>query len=115
MARVVIRGVTKQFGTTKVLHGVDIDIDDGSFTVLVGPSGCGKSTLLRMIAGLEEVSGGEILIGERASQGCFDQSVVAFVGDRAEFGVAHAEDVQHDAIAAGVNVSAQDIEGHHGE
>ncbi len=65
MARVVIRGVAKQFGTTKVLHGVDIDIDDGSFTVLVGPSGCGKSTLLRMIAGLEEVSGGEILIGER--------------------------------------------------
>ena len=48
-----------------MLHGVDIDIDDGSFTVLVGPSGCGKSTLLRMIAGLEEVSGGEILIGER--------------------------------------------------
>ncbi len=65
MARVAIRGVTKQFGTTQVLHGVDIDIDDGSFTVLVGPSGCGKSTLLRMIAGLEEVSGGEILIGER--------------------------------------------------
>ena len=65
MARVAIRGVTKQFGTTKVLHGVDIDIDDGSFTVLVGPSGCGKSTLLRMIAGLEEISGGEILIGER--------------------------------------------------
>src|SRR5919112_483210 len=65
MARVAIRGVKKQFGTTQVLHGVDIDIDDGSFTVLVGPSGCGKSTLLRMIAGLEEVSGGEILIGER--------------------------------------------------
>ena len=65
MARVALRGVKKQFGTTQVLHGVDIDIDDGSFTVLVGPSGCGKSTLLRMIAGLEEVSGGEILIGER--------------------------------------------------
>ena len=60
MARVAIRGVTKQFGTTQVLHGVDIDIADGAFTVLVGPSGCGKSTLLRMIAGLEEISGGEI-------------------------------------------------------
>ncbi|TIX30311.1 MAG: ATP-binding cassette domain-containing protein, partial [Mesorhizobium sp.] len=46
-------------------HGVDLEIADGEFVVLVGPSGCGKSTLLRMIAGLEEVSGGEIRIGER--------------------------------------------------
>ncbi|HSN33642.1 MAG TPA: sn-glycerol-3-phosphate ABC transporter ATP-binding protein UgpC [Ideonella sp.] len=65
MASVTLRSVTKRFGTTEVLHGVDIDIADGSFTVLVGPSGCGKSTLLRMIAGLEEISGGEIRIGER--------------------------------------------------
>ena len=65
MASVTIRGVRKSFGETAVLHGVDIDIADGSFTVLVGPSGCGKSTLLRMIAGLEEISGGEIRIGER--------------------------------------------------
>ncbi len=65
MASVTIQSVRKQFGNTPILHGVDIDIDDGSFTVLVGPSGCGKSTLLRMIAGLEAVSGGEIRIGER--------------------------------------------------
>ncbi len=65
MASVSIRSVKKHFGETEVLHGVSVDIEDGSFTVLVGPSGCGKSTLLRMIAGLEEISGGEILIGDR--------------------------------------------------
>jgi multiple sugar transport system ATP-binding protein len=65
MASVTIQSVKKSFGETPILHGVDIDIADGSFTVLVGPSGCGKSTLLRMIAGLEEISGGEIRIGER--------------------------------------------------
>ncbi|MFL6661930.1 MAG: ABC transporter ATP-binding protein [Rhizobacter sp.] len=65
MASVTIQAVKKNFGETAILHGVDIDIADGSFTVLVGPSGCGKSTLLRMIAGLEEISGGEIRIGER--------------------------------------------------
>ncbi len=63
MASVTIRGVKKRFGDVEVLHGVDIDIQDGSFTVLVGPSGCGKSTLLRMIAGLENISDGEVLIG----------------------------------------------------
>ena len=65
MASVSIRGVRKAFGSTQVLHGVDIEIADGEFTVLVGPSGCGKSTLLRMIAGLEEISQGEIWIGGR--------------------------------------------------
>ena len=65
MASVTIQAVKKNFGAVPILHGVDIDIEDGSFTVLVGPSGCGKSTLLRMIAGLEEVSGGEIRIGDR--------------------------------------------------
>src|SRR5512145_396120 len=65
MAQVAIRGVAKRFGATTVIHGVDIDIADGQFAVLVGPSGCGKSTLLRMIAGLEEISGGEIRIGDR--------------------------------------------------
>ena len=65
MASVTIKGVKKNFGETAILHGVDIDIADGSFTVLVGPSGCGKSTLLRMIAGLEQITGGEIRIGER--------------------------------------------------
>ncbi|HVJ51307.1 MAG TPA: sn-glycerol-3-phosphate ABC transporter ATP-binding protein UgpC [Aliidongia sp.] len=63
MASVEIRGVTKSFGSVQVLHGVDIEIPDGEFVVLVGPSGCGKSTLLRMIAGLEQIGGGQIRIG----------------------------------------------------
>ncbi len=65
MASVTIQAVKKNFGEVPVLHGVDIEIADGSFTVLVGPSGCGKSTLLRMIAGLEQINGGEIRIGDR--------------------------------------------------
>src|SRR6476469_5227651 len=65
MASVGIRDVKKAFGTTPVIHGVNISIADGEFVVLVGPSGCGKSTLLRMIAGLENITGGEIRIGER--------------------------------------------------
>jgi multiple sugar transport system ATP-binding protein len=65
MASVAIRDVRKAFGATAVIHGVDISIRDGEFVVLVGPSGCGKSTLLRMIAGLENISAGEIRIGER--------------------------------------------------
>src|SRR6195952_5103817 len=65
MASVQIRQVEKFFGTSHIIRGVDIDIADGQFTVLVGPSGCGKSTLLRMIAGLEEISKGEVLIGGR--------------------------------------------------
>jgi multiple sugar transport system ATP-binding protein len=65
MASVDIGKVDKFFGSTQVLHGVEIDIGDGEFVVLVGPSGCGKSTLLRMIAGLEEISRGEIAIGGR--------------------------------------------------
>jgi multiple sugar transport system ATP-binding protein len=65
MASVGIRDVRKVFGSTPVIHGVDISIGDGEFVVLVGPSGCGKSTLLRMIAGLENITGGEIRIGER--------------------------------------------------
>ena len=65
MAAVTLNGVRKAFGSTRVVHGVDIEIEDGEFCVLVGPSGCGKSTLLRMIAGLEEISGGEIRIGDR--------------------------------------------------
>jgi multiple sugar transport system ATP-binding protein len=65
MASVAIRDVRKTFGSTKVIHGVNIAINDGEFVVLVGPSGCGKTTLLRMIAGLENITGGEISIGDR--------------------------------------------------
>jgi len=62
MPEVLIRGVRKAFGQTEVIHGVDVEIEDGTFVVLVGPSGCGKTTLLRMIAGLENITGGEIVI-----------------------------------------------------
>ena len=65
MADVRLTGVTKRFGTTEVLKGIDLQIEDGEFVVFVGPSGCGKSTLLRTIAGLEEASGGDIAIGGR--------------------------------------------------
>src|ERR1700693_1751111 len=62
MASVSFHGIEKSFGSTKVIHGISFDIKDGEFMVLVGPSGCGKSTLLRMLAGLEEISGGTIAI-----------------------------------------------------
>ena len=65
MATVSVRAVRKAFGSTEVLHGVDVEVDDGEFVILVGPSGCGKSTLLRMIAGLENITRGEIAIGGR--------------------------------------------------
>src|ERR687893_1748942 len=65
MASVEIRDVRKAFGYVKVIHGVDIEIGDGEFVILVGPSGCGKSPLLRMIAGLESITAGEIRIGDR--------------------------------------------------
>ena len=63
MADVSLRGVKKQFGSLSVIKGVDLDVKDGEFCVFVGPSGCGKSTLLRMIAGLEDISSGELKIG----------------------------------------------------
>ncbi len=65
MAEVSLRAVRKSYGTTEVIHGVSCDIAHGELIVIVGPSGCGKSTLLRMVAGLEEVTAGEILIGGR--------------------------------------------------
>jgi sn-glycerol 3-phosphate transport system ATP-binding protein len=63
MATVTLKNIKKSFGKTDVIHGVDIDIADGEFIVIVGPSGCGKSTLLRMVAGLETVTSGEVHIG----------------------------------------------------
>jgi len=63
MADVELRNVVKAYGDTRVIHGIDLAIRSGEFVVFVGPSGCGKSTLLRMIAGLEPITGGEILIG----------------------------------------------------
>ncbi|NPD16087.1 sn-glycerol-3-phosphate ABC transporter ATP-binding protein UgpC [Xinfangfangia sp. D13-10-4-6] len=63
MAMIELKKLVKSYGRTDIIHGIDLEIKDGEFVVFVGPSGCGKSTTLRMIAGLEEVSGGEICIG----------------------------------------------------
>ncbi len=65
MASVTVRNVVKKYGEVQVIHGLDLGIADGSFVVLLGPSGCGKSTLLRMIAGLEPISSGEVLIADK--------------------------------------------------
>ena len=63
MSEVTLKRVVKAYGTNEVIHGIDLDIKSGEFVVFVGPSGCGKSTLLRMIAGLEDITGGQIAIG----------------------------------------------------
>ena len=65
MASVTIDDVRKSYGSVEVLHGINVDIEEGEFVVLVGPSGCGKSTLLRMLAGLEHITSGRLLIGDR--------------------------------------------------
>ncbi|WP_374356577.1 ABC transporter ATP-binding protein [Chitinimonas sp.] len=68
MADVVLRGIRKSFGDIETLHGIDLDIKDGEFVVFVGPSGCGKSTLLRTIAGLEDITAGDLFInGQRCN------------------------------------------------
>ena len=63
MGQVSLRGIRKSYGAVDVIKGIDLDVRDGEFLVFVGPSGCGKSTVLRMIAGLEGITGGDILIG----------------------------------------------------
>ena len=65
MSSIRLKNVVKRFDKTVTLHGINIDIEDGEFTVFVGPSGCGKSTLLRMIAGLEDITEGDVYIGEQ--------------------------------------------------
>ena len=65
MASLRLEHVAKRYGNTTVIHGVDLEVADGEFVVFVGPSGCGKSTLLRMIAGLESVTDGNLVIGGR--------------------------------------------------
>ena len=65
MAEVSLKNIRKSFDGNEVIHGVSLDIEDQEFVVFVGPSGCGKSTLLRMIAGLEDITAGEIFIGDR--------------------------------------------------
>ena len=65
MSTVSLKNIHKSYGNTEVIHGVDMDIEDGEFIVIVGPSGCGKSTLLRMVAGLETITKGDIFIDNR--------------------------------------------------
>ncbi|TIS01485.1 MAG: ABC transporter ATP-binding protein, partial [Mesorhizobium sp.] len=65
MAIVSLKKLTKRYGNMEIVHGIDLDVADREFIALVGPSGCGKSTTLRMIAGLEDISGGTIEIGDR--------------------------------------------------
>ncbi|MDC6176967.1 sn-glycerol-3-phosphate import ATP-binding protein UgpC [Ralstonia solanacearum] len=65
MAKLSLRNVQKHYASLPVVHGIDMEIGDGEFIVIVGPSGCGKSTLLRMVAGLEAITGGEVWIGDR--------------------------------------------------
>ncbi|HVO90626.1 MAG TPA: sn-glycerol-3-phosphate ABC transporter ATP-binding protein UgpC, partial [Casimicrobiaceae bacterium] len=80
MASLQLRSVVKRFGETTAIHGVDLDVPDGEFVVFVGPSGCGKSTLLRMIAGLESVSEGDVLIdGKRVNDVSAAQRGLAMV------------------------------------
>ena len=64
MSKLSLKKLKKSYDKTEVVHGVDLDINSGEFIVFVGPSGCGKSTLLRMIAGLEDITEGEISIGD---------------------------------------------------
>ena len=64
VTQVLLTNIVKDYGRTRVIHGVDLTINAGEFVVFVGPSGCGKSTLLRMIAGLEDITGGDLAIGD---------------------------------------------------
>ena len=68
MGALELRGITKSFGATEVIKGVDLTVQDGEFCVFVGPSGCGKSTLLRIIAGLEDATAGDILLDGAADE-----------------------------------------------
>ena len=65
MAGIQFKDIRKSYGDVDVGHGITLDIKDGEFIVIVGPSGCGKSTLLRMVAGLEQITSGELVIGDR--------------------------------------------------
>src|SRR5690606_26680424 len=64
MAGLELRNIAKSYGSVSVIEGINLSIEDGEFVALVGPSGCGKSTILRMVAGLEDITGGDILIGD---------------------------------------------------
>src|SRR5215831_9558189 len=80
MATVTLRNIRKSFGDFEVIKGIDLEIEDRSFVVFVGPSGCGKSTLLRLIAGLEEITSGDLMIdGQRVNDVPPDERGLAMV------------------------------------
>ena len=76
MAEIQLRKLAKRYGTQQVVHEIDLEIASGEFVVLVGPSGCGKSTTLRMIAGLEEISSGELLFAGQRMNAHSDRSPI---------------------------------------
>ena len=115
MATLSLRRLVMRFGATTVLHGIDLDIADGEFVVLVGPSGCGKSTLLRLIAGLEEASGGAIEIGghdvgrvppQRRDVAMVFQSYALFPHMSVRENIAYGPKVRGEAVGARVEEAA---------
>ena len=70
MAEVILKNIRKAFGEVEIIKGVDLEIKDKEFAIFVGPSGCGKSTLLRMIAGLEDITSGDLMVGGSGSTTC---------------------------------------------
>ena len=89
MANVRLINIDKTFNKNKVLSGLNLEVPDGSFMVMVGPSGCGKSTALRCIAGLEEVTGGSIYIGDAdvTSKDPKDRNIALEIQNNSEFSV----------------------------
>ena len=79
MSGVVLNGIVKAYGAVQVVHGIDLEVQEKEFVVLVGPSGCGKSTTLRMIAGLEEISDGNLMLGTGNSRSQCDFAVFMFL------------------------------------
>ena len=111
MAPVAIRDVRKAFGTLEVIHGVSVLIGDGEFVVLVGPSGCGKSTLLRMIAGLEQITAGEISIGERVVNRLPPKDRdIAMVFQNYALYPAHDGEPEHELLAQAARRAGAEIE-----
>ena len=105
MTGLKLRGVRKSYDAVEVIKGVDLDIAPGEFVVFVGPSGCGKSTLLRMIAGLEEISGGDLFIGDTNDE----NPVVtqeAFVDRVTERQAVHNR-AEHGLVVHGVHIVAR--------
>ena len=106
MANITLKNVKKSYGDNPVVHGVDAEIADGEFIVIVGPSGCGKSTLLRMIAGLEIITDGEVSIAGRVSS-CSYRGWVEPSGLHARLRCHHESKLRTHVVHAGVAPTAR--------